>query len=150
MTFKLFSELTFPWPVKVMEPDPAKPGKHILREFEVTFAILPPERIQASRDARLAILKKMDRKTVGEDGVEEPLGLDELKLIQAELEEHDKAAVQDVVRGWSKIVDADDGDKPIPFTDATFRALYAIERVKMGLLNAYEEAISQDRARLKN
>lgn len=151
MTFKLFSELTFPWPIKVMEPDPAKPGKHVLREFEAIFAILPPERIKESQDARREIVKKMDRKVINEEtGEEEPIGLDELKVIQAELAAHDEAALKDIIRGWSKIVDADDGDKPLPFNDATFRAVYAIERVRVAFLKGYEDAISQDRARLGN
>jgi hypothetical protein len=148
MTFKLSSELTFPWPVKVMEPDPTKPGTHVLREFEVTFAILSPEKTKASAEARRAILKKAERTTKGENGQEEPIGLDEMKLIQAELAAHDEAALKDIIRGWSKIVD--DSDNPISFTDVTFRQLYAYDRIRAAMLTAYDEAISQDRARIKN
>lgn len=148
MTFKLFSELTFTWPAKVKEPDPKKPGKHILHEFEVVFAILPPEKIKASAEGRREILKKMDRPTVDADGNEEPMGLDEMKLIQAELKAHDEEALKEIIRGWNKIVD--ENDAPIQFSDSSFREIYAYERVRVAMLTAYEEAINQDRARLGN
>ncbi|SEH22528.1 hypothetical protein [Rhizobium sp. NFR12] len=136
--FKLSSELTFPWPVKVIEPNPGSPGELIEREFEVIFAILDPEVGRKRTAERRAILAKMT------PGME----LDELKVIQEEIHAHDQTALQEVIRGWSSIVG--DDDKPIAFTDVTFRAVTAHERVRIGLVRAYEEAISQDKARLGN
>jgi hypothetical protein len=136
--FKLSSELTFPWPVKVIEPDPKHAGKLIEHEFQVIFAIIDPDDAKKSAEERRTILAKMKPETE----------LGELKVIQAELSAHDEKALRAVVRGWENIID-DDG-KPIKFTDVTFRAAYAHERVKVALIRAYEEAISQDKARLGN
>ncbi|WP_440410619.1 phage tail assembly chaperone [Neorhizobium petrolearium] len=138
MAFKLFSTLTFRWPVKVMEPDPKRPGKHVEHEFEAIYKILPPEQIEASVEKRKAILAKIQPET----------SLDEMKLIQTELEAHDFEALREVLDGWDKIVDED--DRAIPFTDTNLRQLYKIDRIHKAFEHSYQEAISQDRARLKN
>lgn len=136
--FKLSSELTFPWPVKVIEPDPKKAGKLIEHEFIAIFAILDPERIEASLAARRAVLAKMHPEAT----------LEELKELDEELKLHDRTALFDILRDWSDLLD-DDG-KPIRFTQAMFNEVIKHKRVRNGLIRAYEEAISEDKARLGN
>lgn len=137
--FKVMSTLTFPWPVKVIEPDLSDAGALVEHTFTARFKILPPERIKASNAKRLAILEKTKTETA----------LRKLKQIQAELEAHDRAAVFEVLAGWDEdLVDQD--EKPIPFTEANFNAIYAHARVRSAFGRAYEEAISEDKARLKN
>ncbi len=136
--FKLSREITFPWPVKVIEPDPSKAGRLIEHVFEATFAIVDPEISRARGDERKAILARMLDDTP----------IDELKAIQEELDEHDFSTLKTYLRGWSKI--ADDDGRPIPFNDDTLREVYAHARVKNALVRAYQEALSEDKARLGN
>lgn len=137
--FKLSSELTFPWPVKVIEPDPKKAGKLVEHEFTAIFAILDPEAVEASLAARRAILAKMHPEST----------LEELKAVDEELTVHDRAALFEILRGWGDdFIDAD--EKPIRFTQAMFNEVIKHKRVRNGLIRAYEEAISEDKARLGN
>ncbi|MFD1330259.1 hypothetical protein [Mycoplana ramosa] len=136
--FKLSSELTFPWPVKVIEPDPVKAGTFAEYEFQVTFAIIAPDKAKASAEARNAIIARSTPEST----------LDELKAIQAELELHDSKALEDVVRGWKDIVGED--DKPLPFTPENLATVSQHARVRAALIRAYQEAISEDKARLGN
>ena len=136
--FKLSREVTFPWPVKVIEPDPAKAGRLLEHEFEATFAIVDPKVTKARNEERKAILRRMADETP----------LEELKAIEAEVDEHDFVTLKTYLRGWSNI--ADDDGRAIPFNDDTLRAVYAHARVKNALVRAYQEALSEDKARLGN
>lgn len=136
--FKLSHEVIFSWPVKVIEPDPSKAGRLLEHVFEATFAIVAPETNRARDDERKAILARM----VGDTPI------DELKAIEKELDEHDFSTLKTYLRGWSKI--ADDDGRPIPFNDDTLREVYAHARVKNALIRAYQEALSEDKARLGN
>ena len=137
--FKVSSTLTFPWPVKVIEPDPDNAGTLVEREFTARFKILSPERIKASNSKRMAILEKTKSETA----------LKKLKQIQAELEAHDRSAVLEVLDGWQDDI-VDENDKPIPFNEANFNSLYAHDRIRSAFGRAYQDAISEDKARLKN
>ncbi|CAD7055461.1 hypothetical protein RHAB21_00722 [Pseudorhizobium halotolerans] len=138
MGFKLKKELIFPWPVKVIEPDPDNAGKHLEREFTALFAIIDPKDAKAAEEKRRKIVAQITPE----------LSLDELKVIQAEVDAHDLAAIKQVMKGWQDIVD--DDDRPIDFTDKSFREVLEYPRVKSALIRAYREAISEDQARLKN
>lgn len=140
MTFSLSPELTFPWPVKVIEPDPDNAGQKIEHQFTATFALLDPDEEKASLEKRMEIL----RRASGPD-----LKAKELRAIQAELEKHDREALFRIVRGWSDLQDAAT-KQPIPFTPETFAEVYKHPRVRNGFLKAYKEAVIDDGARLGN
>lgn len=136
--FKLSSELTFRWPIKPIEPDPENPGQLIEREFIGIFKIVEPEKAKTTDEARREIMKRAT----------DDATIETLTKANADLKAHDFHAVRDVLTGWEKIV-GDDGN-PIPFNDETFAAVYAHNRVRTAILRSYAEAISEDRARLKN
>lgn len=136
--FKLSTELTFRWPIKPIEPDPENPGKLIEREFTGIFKIIAPEKAKASDEARREILKRATADATVET----------LTKANDDLKAHDLAAARDVLTGWEGIVG--DDDKPLPFNDDTFAAAHAHDHVRAAIVRAYAEAISQDRARLKN
>lgn len=139
MTFKLSCELTFPWPVKVIEPDPDNAGQKIEHQFTAVFALLDPDEEKASLDARLEILKR---------AANPDAKAKELRAIQAALEKHDREALQHILRGWSDL--EDEAGKPIPFNVSTFAAVYKHARVRNGFLRAYREAVIEEGARLGN
>ena len=138
MAFKLSQELTFPWPVKVIEPNQHIPGKLLEQEFIAQFALIAPERAKARDAERLAILEQVTPETEGE----------ELRKINEALHAHDLQALTDVLRGWDGILD--DDDNAIPFNPETVEIVLAHTRVKNALLRAYRESISEDKARLGN
>lgn len=139
MTFKLSTEVTFPWPVKVIEPNPEKPGEKIERVFTAIFALIDPDEAKASEEARLNIL----RQTKAESKAKE------LRAIQEQLDLHDRVALRGVLRGWEKdILGAD--DKPLRFNEENFNALYRWPHVRAALLRAYKEAITDDGGRVGN
>lgn len=137
--FKVSRELTFPWPVKVIEPDPDNAGALIERECTILFILPHPDDVRASTEARTAILSQMKPETA----------LEELKAIQEELRLHDLDAVRAVIRGWGEdVVDAD--EQPLPFTPENLEEVLKHPRVQTALARAYKEAISEDKARLGN
>jgi hypothetical protein len=138
MAFKLSSELTFKWPVKVMEPDQGTPGKLIEREFTAHFAIIEPDLAKEADKKRIALFQQ----------IEPDMSSAELANIQALIDAHDFDSLSQVIRGWHGIVD--DDDKPIPFNSDNLKMVYAHNRVKNALRRAYQEAISEDKARLGN
>lgn len=138
MAFKLKNTLQFPWPVKVWEPHPEKPGKLIEREFTGHFKLIDPETSRASDEARLAIVAEITPETTP----------DQVKDIQRRLDEHDREASLDVFTGWDGIEDED--GTPIKFSPESFDEVYRIPRVAAAIKRAYREAISEDKARLGN
>jgi hypothetical protein len=136
--FKVVPNLTFWWPVKVLEPDPEQPGKLIEQEFQAEFKLLDRNEAKASAEARRQIMARVSP------------DLDEaaLKAVADELEAHDKRAVRQVLVDWRNVVDSK--GQPIPFEDQSFAALYNMDRVRAALNRAYAEAISEDKARLGN
>lgn len=155
MAFKPSSELVFPWPVKVIEPDQANPGKLVEHDFTGLFAIIPPEQARARDEARLEIIKKIDalRQKVAASGiaVNSPadLPIDEIAALEKELSGHDVQAVREVFRGWRDGVE-DDSGKLLPSTPENIAFVFSLERVRKALVRAYREAISEDKARLGN
>jgi hypothetical protein len=139
MTFKLSSELTFPWPVKVIEPDPDKAGEKIERVFTAIFVMLDPDEAKASDETRSNILRQ----------VKPDLKAKELRAIQEQLELHDRVALRRVLKGWKDDIQDEDG-KPLPFNDATFSNVYRFPHIRAALLRAYREAITEEGGRLGN
>lgn len=138
MAFKLSSELTFKWPVKVLEPDQGTPGKLIEREFTAHFAIIDPEQSKETDKQRVALFEQ----------IKPDMDVKDLREVQALIDAHDFTALSQVMRGWHGIVD--DDDKPIPFNSDNLKMVYAHDRVKNALRRAYQEAVSEDKARLGN
>lgn len=136
--FKFTPNLTFTWPVKIIEPDPANPGQFAEHEFKALFEMLPPDEAKTNAKERLAIAAKINPELTDAD----------VEAIQTELDDHDLKSVQRVLRGWDDVNDAD--DKPIPFNDTTFRMLYAYRHIRNGFVRAYMDALSEDKARLGN
>ncbi|TWC85657.1 tail assembly chaperone [Rhizobium sp. SJZ105] len=138
MAFKLSQELTFRWPVKVIEPDPHTPGKLIEQEFTAHFAIIAPDRAKARDAERLALFEQVKPETEGQ----------ELRDINKRIEKHDFESLTDVLRGWDGVFD--DYNNAIPFNPETVEIVCAHTRVKNALIRAYRESISEDKARLGN
>ncbi|RRY09007.1 hypothetical protein [Brucella anthropi] len=136
--FKFSPNLTFWWPVKVIEPHPDEPGKLVEHEFEAKFETVPPEEGKAWLKARNALVAK----------ITPDLSEAEIEALQSELDEHDLKRVKNVLRDWRNVSDAD--GKVIPFNDTTFRLLYDHIRVRNGIVRAYLDALSEDKARLGN
>ncbi|MGO8057550.1 hypothetical protein ACC716_04980 [Rhizobium johnstonii] len=136
--FKLVHNLTVWWPVNVIEPDPDKPGSYVEHTFDVELEILDRD-YATNRDKMRAELLKSAEKDPSEEN---------LKHVQAELEEFDTASFTRVIKNWRGVVD--EKEKVIPFTNETFAAALKLERIRIGLNRAYQEAISQDKARLGN
>ncbi|MGO7015921.1 hypothetical protein [Rhizobium leguminosarum] len=136
--FKLVHNLTAWWPVNVIEPDPDKPGSYVEHTFDVELEILDRD-YATNRDKMRGELLKSAEKDPSEEN---------LKHVQAELEEFDTASFTRVIKNWRGVVD--EKEKVIPFTNETFAAALKLERIRIGLNRAYQEAISQDKARLGN
>jgi hypothetical protein len=136
--FKLVHKLTVWWPVNVIEPDPDKPGSYVEHTFDVELEILDRD-YATNRDKMRGELLKSAEKDPSEEN---------LKHVQAELEEFDTASFTRVIKNWRGVVD--EKEKVIPFTNETFAAALKLERIRIGLNRAYQEAISQDKARLGN
>ncbi|KQR75747.1 hypothetical protein [Rhizobium sp. Leaf341] len=136
--FKVVENLTFWWPVKVSEPDDAKPGKSIEHVFEVQFAIQSSAEARASARARTAIIAEIKADITDE----------QLFEVQDRVEEHDLKAMRRVLKNWRKIADEDGAE--IPFTEETFAAVWAHQRVRTALVRAYDEAITLEKGRVKN
>ncbi|MGO8079905.1 hypothetical protein [Rhizobium leguminosarum] len=136
--FKLVHNLTVWWPVNVIEPDPDKPGSYVEHTFDVELEILDRD-YATNRDKMRGELLKSAEKNPSEEN---------LKHVQAELEEFDTASFTRVIKNWRGVVD--EKEKVIPFTNETFAAALKLERIRIGLNRAYQEAISQDKARLGN
>lgn len=135
----VFSENpTFWWPVKVVEPHPETPGTFVEREFEAQFVMLDPVQARASLKARSAIIARITADLTEAEADE----------LQDQLDLHDRGMTLKVLKNWRGIEDAT--GKAIPFNDATFAEIYKHRRVRNGLVAAYLDAVSEDKARLGN
>ena len=136
--FKLVQNLTVWWPVKVIEPNPEKPGSFVEHSFEVELEILDRD-YSKNRDAmRVELLKKAEADPSEEN----------LKRVQGELDAFDTASFTRVVKNWRGVVDAK--DEVIPFSNEAFAEALKLERIRVALNRAYQDAIDQDKARLGN
>ena len=128
----------FWWPCKVVEPDPANPGKLIEREFEALFEMLDPDEEKASRKLRNAIIAKITPELSEAD----------MEKVQDELDLHDRTTTLQALKDWRRIVDGN--KEPIPFNATTFAAVYKHRRVRNALIAGYLDATTGDKARLGN
>ncbi|MFB2553338.1 hypothetical protein [Ensifer soli] len=136
--FVVVDTLTCWWPVKVLEPHPTRVGVVVEHEFEVEFEILDREENKVLQDMRAAILKEAAE--IGGD--------DAIAQAERKLEEHDEEAFRRVLRNWRKIVDQNKAE--IPFTLENLSRVLTRDHVRAAINRAYQDAISQDKARRKN
>lgn len=136
--FKLVETLTFWWTVKVTEPDPARMGKTLEHTFEVQFELPPEDVTRASARERAAIVAEITAETTDA----------EMVSIQDRIDDHDQTAALRLIRDWRKI--ANEAGEPLEFTPENFAAAWAHQRVKLAIVKAYQDAITLDKARIKN
>lgn len=136
--FKLVDNLTAWWPVKVLQPDPDRPGKMKEFEFEIEFEIIDRDETRRMDEQRAELIKQAEA-----DPSEATL-----RRVQGALEEADLASFRRVIRNWRGIVD--EQDRPIAFTEESFLVAMKHNRIRAGINKAYQEAIGQDGARLGN
>lgn len=138
--FKLSDSLTFPWPVKVIEPHPTDAGRQVENVFTVVFRMPPPEEAEQSVKARRAIVEQLKVEGLSDEAV---------AAIGDELVAHDEAQLCNLVAGWRDDLIGDD-DAPLPFTLDNLTRVLRYPRVQRALIRAYNEAIIEDQARVKN
>lgn len=157
MSFKLSTELVFPWPVTVLEPSHDEPGKLEEKTFTGVFALVSPEKAKARDDARKEIGRQISAlqgriATARAEG-DEATALDgvfeEITALEEKLSDHDTLAARDVFRGWKDDL-LDENGQPMPVNAESIDWVFSHTRVRSGLVRAYREAISEDKARLKN
>ncbi|MGY5789052.1 hypothetical protein ACXHXM_01975 len=136
--FKLVKNLTCWWPVKVMEPDPDAPGKMIEYEFEIEFEIIDRDEAKSFDELREGVLATAEKDQSAAN----------MKKVEKELDSINQASFRRVIKNWRGIVDED--RKPITFTEEAFAAAMKHDRIRVAINRAYQEAISQDKARLGN
>ncbi|WP_457587287.1 hypothetical protein [Ensifer canadensis] len=137
--FVLSDTFTFPWPVSVLEPDPENAGKLLEHKFNARFELIDREEAIATDRARIEIVLRMA-------GENDP---GKMQQLREQLVAHDQASICRVLRGWDEDL-CDENEKPIPFNDKTVSAVLKHDRVHHALQRAYQEAISEDKARLGN
>lgn len=121
--FVVASRHRFWWPVTVYTPSPEKPGTLVEATFEMQFEALPLERareIDAERNA----------------------------LPPEERSERLNDWLFEVAKDWRDVID--DARQPIPFTRETFAVFLGVSWHRNAVLNAYQEAMSGQAARLGN
>lgn len=137
--FVLSETFSFSWPVSVREPDPDNPGKLLEHSFTARFELLDRDEAIANDRARVEIVLRLADE--GDPG--------QLQQIREDLAAHDRASILRVLRGWGEDL-VDFKGEPIPFNEATVQAVLKHDRVHHALQRAYQEAISEDKARLGN
>ena len=90
MQFKLAETYRYWWPVTVMVPDPANPGKFLKQELKVELEPLPTDELMAAQELSSSL------------------------ATMREVTDHGIQQIQRVVKNWSDVVDPD--GEIVPFT----------------------------------
>jgi hypothetical protein len=135
--FVLRKNLTCRWPVAVIEPSADESGKTIESEFVIEFLIIDREQREANDKAREALIEDLQKESDGEA----------LKVIREKLSAFAIDRYVEAIKGWSGI-EAD--GKPFEFSAAALQQLLANDYVRRAIDAAYNEAVTLDKARLKN
>lgn len=125
MKFKLSQTDLYWWPVTVRVPDRRFPGKIVKQRFDMQFQPLGREEALAQEERAEACVTAREK-------------------VEVEIEN-----LLRVVKGWNESV-VDDDDKPVPFTEETFRLALQKSWFRIGVLEAYAESLHGDEARLGN
>lgn len=149
--FKLVKNLAAWWPVSVLEPDPDQPGKLLEHSFEAQFIIRGKEEMKGHNERRQELTKQL-MEAIGRAGTATADEADainaEIKQLTDRIEAHDRSMFHLMVANWRGVIGED--DQPIPFSAAALDGALDHDRIRVGLNRAYEEAISNDKARLGN
>jgi hypothetical protein len=146
--FKVVKNLTTWWPVKVLEPDNDHPGKLVERVFQAEFLIRGREEAKALQEERNALLKQLPN---SDDYLKEyAAAAEKADEIGAKIDAHDRNVFHQSIKNWKDVVHEGDDETPIPFTPDALDMVLNLDRARVGLAQAYEEAVSNDKARLGN
>jgi hypothetical protein len=146
--FKLVKNLTTWWPVTVFEPDDSNPGSLVERKFQAQFVIRSREEVKELQEARDALVNELP-------GSDEYLAdfkaaTTKANEINAAIEAHDRKIFHLNITGWKDVVAEGDDETPMLFSPEALDMALNLDRVRLGLVKAYEEAGSNDKARLGN
>jgi len=145
--FKLVKNLATWWPVTVLEPDDNNPGTLIERKFQAQIVIRSRDEAKALQDKRNALVKQLPG---SEDYLKDyAAATAKAEEINAAIEAHDREVFHLNITNWKDVV-ADDEETPVPFSSDALDMALNIDRVRLALVTAYDEAVSNDRARLGN
>ncbi|MDQ0454718.1 hypothetical protein [Rhizobium paknamense] len=144
--FKLVPVLTAWWPVSVLEPDNDNPGTLKEETFEVELAIRGKDELKAYDDKRAALVRQLP--TADEFAADYMAAQDKADAIGKQIEEHDRDMFHLMVTNWRGIIDAN--DQALPFSSENLDLALGFDRIRVALNRAYQEAVSNDKARLGN
>jgi hypothetical protein len=144
--FKLVKNLAVWWPVSVLEPDNDNPGTLKEFTFEAEFVIRGKDELKSYNDARDALLQQLP----GADdyAADYKAAAQKASEIGTQIEAHDQSMFHLMVTDWRGVIGAD--DQALPFSADNLDMALGLDRVRLGLNRAYDEAVSNDKARLGN
>ena len=145
--FKIVKNLAIWWPVSVLEPDDDNPGTLVEKKFQAQFLIRSRDEAKALQEERNALLKQLP----GSDDYLKDYTAASAKAeeVNAAIEAHDNKVFHLNVTNWKDVV-ADDGKTQLPFSSDALDMALNLDRVRLALVKAYDEAVSNDKARLGN
>jgi hypothetical protein len=144
--FKLVKNLAVWWPVSVLEPDNDNPGTLKEFTFEAEFVIRGKDDLKSYNDARDALLQQLP--SADDYAADYKAASEKASEIGAKIEAHDQSMFHLMVTDWRGVVGAD--DQVLPFSADNLDMALGLDRVRLGLNRAYDEAVSNDKARLGN
>ncbi|NSZ48446.1 hypothetical protein [Agrobacterium vitis] len=144
--FKLVPTLTAWWPVSVLEPDSNNPGKLKEETFEAEIVIRGKDELKPYDDKRAELVGKLP--TAEEFATDYKAASEKAAEIRKQIEAHDQSMFHLMISNWRGILDAN--DQPLPFSADNLDMALGFDRIRVGLNRAYEEAVSNDKARLGN
>jgi hypothetical protein len=145
--FKLVKNLATWWPVTVLEPDDSNPGTLIERTFQAQIVIRSRDEAKALQEKRNALLKQLPG---SEDYLKDyAAATAKAEEINAAIDAHDREVFHLNITNWKDVV-AYDGETPLAFSSEALDMALNLDRVRLALVAAYDEAVSNDKARLGN
>ncbi len=144
--FKVVKNLAAWWPVAVLEPDDQNPGVLVERQFQAQFVIRSREEAKALQEQRNALTRQLPGSA--EFLADYHAATAKAEEINAAIEAHDRKVFHLNITNWRDVVDYD--ETPLPFSSEALDMALNLDRVRVGLVNAYDEAVSNDKARLGN
>lgn len=144
--FKLVKDLAVWWPVSVLEPDNDNPGSLKEFTFEGQFVIRGKDELKSYGDERDALLKQLP--SAEDYAADYKAASQKVAETGTQIEAHDRKMFHLMVTNWRGIVGED--DQPLPFTPDNLDYALGFDRIRVGLNRAYDEAVSNDKARLGN
>jgi len=144
--FKLVKDLTVWWPVSVLTPDEDNPG--VLKEetFEAQLLIRSRDERKTYQQQRDALVEQLPK---SDDYLKDfAAATAKAKEIGAEIDAYDRSMFHLIIQNWRGIVG--DNDEAIAFSPAMLDMALDRDGVIVGINEAFQQAISSDKARLGN